>query len=96
LRDKVPPLRARVGTTERKRNDTSTDAETPRLPAREGTLVAGVAPRKTSPNGSVARPSTPGERSDVETERDGDSVRVYDPDEPEAYVVSDEWTPVER
>jgi hypothetical protein len=58
--------------------------------------VTDITPREASADESVARPPMPGERSDVETERDGGSFRVYDPDEPEAYVVSDEWEPVER
>lgn len=44
----------------------------------------------------TARPAMPGEESDVDTERDGDSFRVYDPNDSDAYVTSDEWVPVER
>lgn len=44
----------------------------------------------------VARPALPSERTDIDTERAGDSVRVFDPDDPEAYITSDTWMSVER
>lgn len=42
------------------------------------------------------RPPTPGERSPVKTQRRGERIRIYDPDEPEAFVTSDTWDSVER
>jgi len=49
---------------------------------------------------SAALPATrltmPNEDSEVETERAGDRFRVYDPDNHEAYVSSDEWVSIER
>lgn len=45
---------------------------------------------------ATARPAMPSERSDFDTERAGDSFRVYDPEDPDAYISSDNWVPVER
>lgn len=96
FRNTLHSLRATPDTPQAKRNAAPKDAETPPLPRKKGDPVAGTTPARPSSEGSAARPSTPGERSGVKTERDGNSFRVYDPGEPEAYVVSDEWTPVER
>ncbi|MFC7133806.1 MULTISPECIES: hypothetical protein [Salinibaculum] len=45
---------------------------------------------------SPGGPSAPAEHPTVSTRREGDRFRIYDPDDPEAYVSSDEWMPVER
>lgn len=46
--------------------------------------------------GTTDRPPTPGERSNIDTQRQGDRFRVYDPDDPDAYISSDNWVRVER
>jgi hypothetical protein len=62
-----------------------TESETPKVPVRADESTQGQ-----------GRPPTPGEQTGVETERDGQILRVHDPDKEDAYLDSDTWSPVER
>jgi hypothetical protein len=58
--------------------------------------ASGVPATRQRVNGATDRPPTPGEQSNVDTQRQGDRFRVYDPDDPDAYISSDSWVRVER
>lgn len=98
LRDTVHHLGKRVldrlSSAVRGHQSSDDDATTPLLANTEQPRTQ--TPVRPASEAQRERPATPAETSGVQITHSDETLRVYDPDESEAYVDSDTWRPVER